>query len=85
MAQIVLTSLGSALGGSLGGAIGSVVGGALDQAFISGLSSPGQSGPRLSQVRITAVSEGSPMAAAFGRARVSGQMIWAARFKESKV
>lgn len=85
MAQLVLTSLGTAIGGPLGGAIGSVIGASLDQAFIRSLSPGRQVGPRLSQVRITSVSEGAPMAAVYGRARVSGQVIWAAQFKEKKV
>ena len=85
MAQLVLTSLGTAIGGPLGGAIGSLIGASLDQAFIRSLTPGHQVGPRLSQVRITAVSEGAPMAAVYGRARVSGQVIWAAQFKEKKV
>jgi hypothetical protein len=85
MAQIVLTSIGTAIGGPLGGAIGSMIGASLDQAMIRSLSPARQVGPRLSQVRITSVSEGAPMAAAYGRARVGGQVIWAAQFKEHKV
>jgi hypothetical protein len=84
MAQLVLSSIGSALGGPIGGSIGAAIGSAIDKAALSSLSPPRQTGPRLTQVRITSVSEGAPMAAVYGRARVSGQVIWAAQFKEHR-
>ena len=84
MAQLVLTTLGTALGGPLGGAIGSAIGASIDNAALQSLSPARQVGPRLSQVRLTSVSEGAPIAAVFGRARVSGQVIWAAQFKETR-
>lgn len=84
MAQLVLTTLGTALGGPLGGAIGSAIGASIDNAALQSLSPARQVGPRLTQVRLTSVSEGAPIAAVFGRARVSGQVIWAAQFKETR-
>ena len=84
MAQLVLTTLGTALGGPLGGAIGSAIGASIDNAALQSLTPARQVGPRLTQVRLTSVSEGAPIAAVFGRARVSGQVIWAAQFKETR-
>ena len=83
MAQVVLSSVGAALGGPVGGAIGSAVGSYIDQAAIGALR-PARVGPRLEGVRVTSTAEGAPMAAVFGRARVAGQVIWAANFREQR-
>ena len=85
MAQVILGGLGRAIGGALGAAIGSLVGGALDRAAIAGLQPARQVGPRLRELQLMGAAEGAPMAAVFGRARVSGQVIWAARFKERRI
>lgn len=85
MAQVILGGLGRALGGALGAAIGSAVGGALDRAAIASLRPARQVGPRLRELQLMGAAEGAPMAAVFGRARVAGQVIWAARFKEKRV
>jgi len=78
MAQVILTAVGTALGGPVGGAIGAALGGALDNA----LTPARQVGPRIPALRLSGAAEGAPMAAVYGRARVAGQVIWAARFKE---
>ncbi|MCG8441004.1 MAG: host specificity protein, partial [Caulobacterales bacterium] len=39
-------------------------------------------GPRLSDLHIQASTEGAGVPLIYGRARVGGQVIWAARFKE---
>ena len=85
MAQVILGGIGRALGGVLGEAIGGAVGGALDRAAIAGLQPARQVGPRLRELQLMSAAEGAPMAAVFGRARVAGQMIWAARFKERRI
>lgn len=85
MAQVILGGIGRALGGLLGGAIGSALGGALDRAVVSSLQPARQVGPRLRELQLMGAAEGAPMAAVFGRARVAGQVIWAARFKEKRV
>jgi len=82
MAQVILTAVGQALGGPVGGAIGSTIGRAIDNAAINALTPPRQVGPRIPELRLSGAAEGAPMAAVFGRARVAGQVIWAARFKE---
>ena len=85
MAQVILSSVGAALGGPVGGAIGATLGAALDRAAINALTPPRQVGPRLTELRLTGAAEGAPMACLFGRARVAGQVIWAARFRERRV
>ncbi len=85
MAQVILGGLGRALGGGLGASLGAAVGGALDRAAIAGLQPARQVGPRLRELQLMSAAEGAPMAAVFGRARVAGQVIWAARFREKRI
>ena len=85
MAQVILSGLGRAIGGSLGATLGATLGGMLDRAAIAGLQPARQVGPRLQALQIMSAAEGAPMAAVFGRARVAGQVIWAARFKERRI
>jgi hypothetical protein len=92
MATIVLQAVGAIIGGAIGGPIGAQIGAALgtyagasiDFALIGG-STTERTGPRLTGLDIQASSEGAPVPALFGRARVAGQVIWATRFKESVV
>ena len=84
MAQVVLGGVGQAIGGGVGRAIGSVIGGLLDSRLVAGLEPPRQRGPRLSALALQGAAEGAPMACVFGRARVAGQVIWAARFREGR-
>jgi hypothetical protein len=82
MAQVILTAVGTAVGGPVGGAVGAMLGHAVDNAAINALTPARQVGPRIPELRLSGAAEGAPMAAVFGRARVAGQVIWAARFKE---
>ncbi|RZJ82131.1 MAG: hypothetical protein EON88_30480, partial [Brevundimonas sp.] len=84
MAQVILGAVGAAVGGPLGATIGGMLGRALDQRAIAGLEPARQRGPRLEAIRIQGTAEGAPLACVFGRARVTGQVIWAARFLESR-
>jgi hypothetical protein len=84
MAQVVLGGLGGALGGGVGQAIGAALGGLIDRSVLGALAPERQRGPRLEAVRLQSTAEGAPMACVFGRARVTGQMIWAARFLEQR-
>ncbi|WP_269516052.1 baseplate multidomain protein megatron [Brevundimonas subvibrioides] len=84
MAQVVLGGIGQAIGGGLGRSLGAALGGAADRALIGALSPARQVGPRLETLKIQSTAEGSPMACVFGRARVTGQLIWAARFLEQR-
>jgi len=85
MAQVILSSVGAAIGGPLGAVAGATLGGLIDQAAISALSPTRQVGPRIPELRLTGAAEGAPLPCVFGRARVGGQVIWAARFREKRV
>lgn len=84
MAQVILSSVGATVGGPLGATIGGMIGRALDQRTIAGLEPARQRGPRLETLKVQGTAEGAPLACVFGRARTTGQVIWAARFLESR-
>jgi hypothetical protein len=73
----------SIAGGEIGAAVGKLAGGYVDQALFG---SSGQSrttqGPRLTDLHLTASTEGAPIPRVYGRARLGGQVIWAADFDE---
>lgn len=95
MAEIVLSKIGQAagsrllpsglsfLGGNIsgaaiGGALGSLAGRAIDARFLT----PPMEGPRLKELHILSSREGAPIYNLYGRMRLSGQVIWAAKLKE---
>ncbi len=84
MAQMILSSVGQAIGGPIGAVIGSTLGRMIDQRVVSSLEPARQRGPRLETLKVQGTAEGAPMACVFGRARVTGQVIWAARFLEGR-
>nr|WP_240387192.1 host specificity protein [Brevundimonas naejangsanensis] len=85
MAQVLLGGVGGLAGvSSLGLLGGALLGKALDDRLVAGLSPARQVGPRLEGLKLQTSAEGAPMACVFGRARVVGQVIWAARFLERK-
>jgi hypothetical protein len=84
MAQVVFSSVGTAVGGPVGGAVGGTLGAMLDRAAIDSLRPAREVGPRLTSLHVMSAAEGAPVPAVFGRARVSGQVIWAARFRASR-
>jgi hypothetical protein len=86
MAALVLSVAGSAVGGLFGpfGAIagriaGALIGNRLDHALLGGQSSEG---PRLADLDVMASTEGAPIPRVYGRARLSGQVIWATKLEE---
>ncbi|WP_179379797.1 baseplate multidomain protein megatron [Jannaschia marina] len=95
MATLVLGAVGAAVGGSLGGsilglsgavvgrAVGATLGRAIDQSILGGGAEAVEIG-KLDRLRLTGASEGAPIPRIVGRVRVSGQVIWASRFKESR-
>ncbi|MBU4434788.1 MAG: glycoside hydrolase/phage tail family protein [Alphaproteobacteria bacterium] len=85
MAQVILSSVGAALGGPVGGTLGALLGAAIDNAAINALTPARQVGPRLPELRLTGAAEGAPVPCVFGRGRVGGQVIWAARFRERRI
>lgn len=84
MAQVVLGGIGAAVGGGVGQAVGAALGGMVDRGLVASLSPARQRGPRLESLKIQSSADGAPMACVFGRARVTGQVIWAARFQEQR-
>ncbi len=82
-----LTVLGTTItGAAIGSQIGALAGHGVDQALFG---SSGQSravdGPRLTDVRVTASTEGAPIPRLYGRARLGGQLIWACNLIETVV
>jgi len=76
--------LGATLtGAAIGRVAGSLAGAYIDQALFG---STGQDtvreGPRLSDLTVTASTEGADIARLYGRARLGGQIIWATNFEE---
>ena len=84
MAQVVLSNLGQQVGGPIGQFIGSTVGRMIDDRVVASLSPARQKGPRLEALSVQSSADGAPAPCVFGRARVAGQVIWAARFLENR-
>ena len=90
MATVVLQAAGAAVGTLLGGpvvgligrALGAVAGSFIDQQLFG--SSRTVKGPRLTDLRVMASSEGAPIPRIWGRMRVAGQVIWATDFEERR-
>ena len=79
-----VTLLGATIGGAaLGSQVGALAGSFVDQALFA---PSGQSrtvhGPRLSNLQITASTEGAPVPRIYGRFRLGGQVIWATDIEE---
>lgn len=96
MAEIVLGQIGSVIGAALlpngasafgltasGAAIGGVLGGTAGR-FIDSALRPPLEGPRLPNLQIMESREGASIPIVYGRMRVPGQLIWAARFLEKR-
>jgi hypothetical protein len=93
MASLVLSSAGSAIGGALFGPVGAfagqlagAIGGTMiDRSLFSSSAAPPRTheGPRLRDLEVMVSSEGAPIPRVYGRARVSGQVIWATALEES--
>ncbi|KWT68942.1 Gene Transfer Agent host specificity protein [Hyphomicrobium sulfonivorans] len=82
-----LTLLGATItGATLGSQLGAVAGSVIDQALLGGSGSTRHvEGPRLSELHITASTEGAPVPRVYGRVRLGGQVIWASPFEEEIV
>ena len=95
MATIVLSAVGAAAGASIGGsalglsavalgrAAGATVGRLVDQRLLGAGSSTVETG-KVDRFRLSAASEGAPVAEIFGQTRVSGQVIWSSNFLETR-
>ncbi len=95
MATIVLGAVGGLIGAGFGGsvlglsgavigrAIGATLGRVIDQRLMGAGSETVEVG-RIERFRLLGASEGAAVVQVFGRARVSGQVIWATRFLETR-
>ncbi len=70
-------------GAAIGGAIGASLGNLVDSRLIGGRTIH-REGPRLAEISLQASQEGAAIPRLYGRARIAGQIIWAARFLETK-
>jgi len=90
MAALALSVAGSALGGSVFGPVGAIAGrlagalagNAIDQSLFASRRTLAFEGPRLADLSVMASTEGAPIPRAYGRARLSGEVIWATNLEE---
>jgi hypothetical protein len=90
MASLVLSVAGAAVGGAVFGPAGAIagrlvgaIGGALiDRALFATNTERNVEGPRLADLDVMASTEGAPIPRIYGRARLSGQVIWATDIEE---
>ena len=82
-----ITVLGAAISGAtIGAQVGSLAGSFIDQALFGGSGQTHQvEGPRLSELQLTASTEGAPIPRVYGRVRLGGQVIWATDFEEKVI
>ena len=94
---LVGTAIGAGIGGgitvlgatltaaSIGGMIGSTIGGYIDSMIIASLTPAIRNeGPRLQEITVMQSTEGAVVGRLHGIMRVGGNLIWSARFKETK-
>ena len=78
-----ISAFGATLSGAaVGQAVGTALGGLID-AKLFGASPPSTQGPRLQDVQIQRAAEGTPIARAFGRHRLAGNIVWQTAFLET--
>lgn len=90
MAALVLSVAGAAAGKAVFGAggaiagrlVGAIGGSLIDQALFAGKAERSVDGPRLADLEVMASTEGAPIPRVYGRARLSGQVIWATNLDE---
>ena len=90
MAALLLSTAGAAAGGAVFGPIGAMAGrlfGAvggniIDQRLFGERRERQLEGPRMSDLEVMASTEGAPIPRVYGRARLSGQVIWATNLQE---
>ncbi len=90
MAALVLSAAGAAAGTAVfgpagavaGRLVGAIAGNAIDRALFSNRHEISREGPRLADLEIMASTAGAPIPRAYGRARLSGQIIWATNLEE---
>src|SRR5262249_45631453 len=69
-------------GAIAGRLVGALAGSAMDRALFASRREVSQEGPRLADLEVMASTEGAPIPRVYGRARLSGQVIWATNLEE---
>jgi hypothetical protein len=90
MAALLLSFAGMSAGSALFGAggavagrlLGAVAGSAIDRALFGGNARKHSEGPRLASLDVMGSTEGAAIPRVYGRARISGQVIWATKLEE---
>ena len=90
MAALALSMAGSAAGGAVfgpagamaGRLVGALAGYAIDQVLFGSRQERQVEGPRLADLAVMASTVGAPIPRIYGRARLSGQLIWATNLEE---
>src|SRR4051812_3821437 len=90
MAALALSVAGSAAGGAVFGSAGAMAGRlvgalggyAIDQVLFGARQERSVEGPRLADLEVMASTVGAPIPRIYGRARLSGQLIWATNLEE---
>lgn len=90
MAALVLSTAGASAGKAIFGAagaiagrlVGAIAGNAIDRALFGNRQEVSQEGPRLADLEVMASTAGAPIPRVYGRARLSGQIIWATNLEE---
>jgi hypothetical protein len=90
MAALVLSVAGGAAGAVFGPAgaiagriVGALAGNLIDQRLFGGKRSRTIDGPRLADLDVMASTQGAPIPRVYGRARLSGELIWATNLEEA--
>jgi hypothetical protein len=91
MAALLLSVAGAAggsavfgpIGAIAGRLIGAVAGNVIDNALLNHGTSRAVEGPRLADLDVMASTEGAPIPRLYGRARLSGEVIWATQLQEA--
>lgn len=82
MASLIFSTIGASMFGSIGGAIGTLLGSQIDNYAISRLSGTIRESSKLGSLKVQTSEDGAAMPIIYGKMRISGQVIWASKFKE---
>lgn len=83
MAALILSQIGSNLFGTIGGFIGALAGARIDAVAGAALAPTRVMPSRLKSLSVQASQEGEPIPLVHGRARITGQVVWASKFRET--
>ncbi len=83
MAALIFSQIGSNLFGTIGGFIGALAGARIDAVAGAALAPTRVMPSRLKSLSVQASQEGEPIQLVHGRARITGQVVWASRFRET--